>query len=389
MSRRLIITAVLLLTIVGLAPYSTARALQGASGPLETLLGQVPDNEISHTQIWYGSLGDLQQVLGVHIADLNAFRTLSQQQQQAYLLDIGKQVYYSPCLGLDRAGEWEQTFGLNPFAVEREVTVGAAPKWYCILSGSALPDITSKLTALGYTTSQVGSSTVYSLGADNAANPGSPVGKLALANYNRLVVSASQIIAGPSTAMIQAATGGNPIGQSPAYTALVQALEGASTVPDTQLLSAALFDGAYLADKVITADPLAASLGDSANADQLQQLRSQLGLQNEKLLPRYETAGFGYRRSATARTWVIALVYKDANAANTANGILTDRLPRYQSFRQEGRKLFDGWKINGTVTPSANQLQVVLVTLELPAQTDVAWTDLFMNRDIGFLATEH
>jgi hypothetical protein len=37
---------------------------------------------------------------------------------------------------------------------------------------------------------------------------------------------------------------------------------------------------------------------------------------------------------------------------------------------------------------AAGSLQVTVVTLQLPAQTDVGWIDLVQTRDIGFLAAQ-
>jgi hypothetical protein len=38
------------------------------------------------------------------------------------------------------------------------------------------------------------------------------------------------------------------------------------------------------------------------------------------------------------------------------------------------------------VTPAANGgLQVVTVSMQLPAQTDMSWIELVLDRDLGFL----
>ncbi len=371
MAKRWVVVGVVLVISILMAG-APVHAYQAAAGPLERLLAQVPDNtnnKLSRTVMWYGSLADLERTLAIQIKSLDEFQKLPRQQQAAYLLDVGAQVYYSPFSGAKDPLNWKKLFGIDIYAIDRELTVGAAsPDWYAILQGQfgATTTIPAALKALGYTASPLGNGTLYSLGSDNAANPNAQVSRLASSNYNRLLVTDQQIIAAPSTSVIQAATAGRTmIGSDPAYAALVRALEGPATIPNTTLLSAALFNGPYLSDMVIT--------GNSANP-----------------LPRYETAGLGYRRDANNRYWVIVLVYPDANAANQAKSILAGQLGAYASLAQNGRQLFQGWKTDVKVTPSEdNKSQVVIAMMQLPQQTDVSLIDLVQNKDLGFLTTVH
>jgi hypothetical protein len=360
--------AILLIALSGLLAWGTpARAFQETSGPLAQMLGQVGDNAASRSVMWYGSQADLERALGFQLNGLGDFQKLPKQQQAAYLMDVGKQVYYSPFSGTEQSTDWKKVFGVDPFAIERELTVGSEPDWYAVLRGRFAADaIIKALQNLGYKAAQVGRVTVYSLGADNASDPSNPANQLAQNVYNRLVVSDAQILAAPSTALIRSATDtGRSIGDNPDYAALANVLESQATVPNTQLLSAALFSGSFLS-KTVTA-----------------------GSQGAALLPRYDAAAIGYRRNATDRFLVIALAYGDADTANRASAILADQLAGYDSLQQPGRKLFDGWKISVTVTPSTdNTVQVATATLQLPAETDVAWIDLVQSRDIGFLAAQ-
>ena len=383
MFRRLIGIASLVVMVLVTIPAQTAFAGQNAQGPLGSFLNQVPDSIVSRTVLWYGSLGDLEQVLGITLNSPTDFTKMSRQQQTAYLLDVnqtGKQIYYSAFTGLDKYATWQKTFGINSYAIDRELTVGVSPNWYDILVGKFQSSaVVAALQKLGYKPSQVGNVTVY--GSDSGA-----ASRVAGSTYNRVVVSDTQIIAAPSDAAIQAGLTGNPLGVDPAYAALTSDLEGTAALPSgTQLLSAALFDGSFLIDKWITADPLAASVGRTMSAGQLTTLRNQLALQNEKLLPRYKTAAIGYRRNQKERFFTLVLVYDNQAAATQANQILTDRLPRYGSFQQNGRQLFAGWSVTSKVSAVNNQ-QVLTVALQLPDQTDVSWLDLIAKRDIGFLA---
>lgn len=386
MRMRWLLIAVLVLLI---SPVSVNSPVQAAGGPLTALLAQVPDNDVSRTVIWYGSLGDLERLLGITLKTYDDLGKLNDAQQLAYLGDIGNQVYYSAFLGLDHPVEWQQSYGINTFSVDRELTVGAAEKHYDILQGSFDSGaIKGALQKLGYKSVTVAGVPVFSIGDDYAADPAHP----AQANFNRLVVNDKMLVAAPATPLIQAAVSGDKkISADGAYSSLAAILENPDTISGTQLISAVLFSGPFLSDTVITADPLKAAVGDTLPADQLEALRNQLGLANEKFLPRYDVSGIGYRRNETERYWVVAVGYADANAAASANGILADRLGRYGSFAQGGRKLFEGWKIASKVQPGADgKHQFVVVSMHLPAgQTDVSWVKLIAARDLGFLATTH
>jgi hypothetical protein len=350
--------AMLLIVLSGLLTWgSPAQAFQAAPGPLGRLLEQVGDNQVSRTVMWYGSQADLKRVLGIQVSSLAAIQKLPKNQQAIYLMDVGKQVYYSPFSGTEQSANWKKVFGVDPFAIDRELTVGQQPNWYGILQGQFAADaIVPTLENLGYKAAQVGQATVYSLGGDNDS-----ASQLAGSVYNRLIVKDGQIVAAPSTALIRAATNnGQSIGNDPNYAAVASALESPTTVQGTQLLSAALFGRAFVS-KLNAANPL----------------------------PPYAAAGIGYRRNQKDRFLVIALAYGDEGAADQARAILADNLGSYDSLEQQGRKLFGGWKINVTASPAAdNRAPVVTATLQLPAETDIAWIELVQSRDIGFLATQ-
>ncbi len=358
MSKR-IMGAILLIALSGLLTWGTpVQAFQAAPGPLAQILKQVGDNEVSRTVLWYGAQADLENALGIQVSSLGDIQKLAKNKQAAYLMDVGKQVYYSPFSGVEQSANWKKVFGIDPFAIERELTVGQQPNWYGILQGQFAADsITQALTKLGYKAAPVGQATVC---ADKASDPKNQANQLAGSVYNCLIISKSQIVAAPSTALIGMATAnGKSIVADQDYAAVVSALEDPATVPGTQLLSAALFDGGFLS-KLIKANP-----------------------QSGDLLPLYGAAGIGYRRDATNRFLVIALAYGDADTANQAKAALVGQLASYDSIVQPRRNLFDGWKIDVKA-----QSQVVTATLQFPAETDIAWIELVQSRDIGFLATQ-
>src|SRR5437016_2983340 len=99
MVRRTISTFLLALLSVALICIGVPGSVAGAaSGPLESLLAQVPDNATSRTVMWYGSLADLQKVLRISLKSPSDFTHLSYAQRAAYLVDVnqsGRQIYYS------------------------------------------------------------------------------------------------------------------------------------------------------------------------------------------------------------------------------------------------------------------------------------------------------
>ncbi|MCC7209492.1 MAG: hypothetical protein IT323_19440 [Anaerolineae bacterium] len=370
MFKRIAAWACVLIAVLGMMALPVGRVQDAAAqgGPLSAMLARVPDDEAAHTVLWYGSLSDLERVLGVQIDSLDAIDQLPPDVRVNLLWEFGSQVYYSPFSGLDNPSAWASTFGLNSFNVDRELTVGAdLPDQYGILEGQfdagALAGV---LATLGYQPTQVGGQTVYALGADNASDAGNAAQYVAGPRYNRLLVTPDTIIAAPSTARIQPALEPGPrIADDPAYAALALALENADTGPDSLLLSAALFGGETLADN-------ARAAADEAMLS--------------APLPAYTAAGFGYRRGETDRSMVLALAYADQAAAEQAVSSLAARLPNYTSAVDPGRRLFDGWEAQGNVVAGPGGVFVATIIARLPDQTDVSWIGLVRDRDLGFLA---
>jgi hypothetical protein len=365
----LVLIALLLIGLSGIAP---SNARPQASNSFSQMLANVPDNALSRSIVWYGAASDLQAQLGLTIESNAALANMDRTSRFNYLLQFGKQVYYSGFSGLENAGDWEQVFGINSFAITREVTVGPAPRHYGILEGNFDAGlIATALGNLGYQQGQIGNTTVFVYGNDNDANAGSAVGQVAGSRLNRLVVSSNQIIAAPATDLIQTAlSGGQALSQDPAYAALLSALEGGGYLPNSQLLCAVLLGGNFGADLANTA----------FSASGLS--REQVGISAQ--LPAYEIAGIGYRLGGSGRGLVFALIYTDPNQANAAASALSERLAAYSSLQEPGRILFDGWAVTPTVLNAGN-VYVAVVVAQMPEETDLAWVEMVQGRDIGFL----
>src|SRR5256885_3300897 len=109
MSKKWMMIAVLLTAALAFSGSSMPARAQDA-GPLAQMLNQIPDNQVSRTVIWYGSLSDFERVLGFQLNSAADLQKLSQQQRAAYLIDVNAdrpQIYYSPFSGTDRPDDWQ------------------------------------------------------------------------------------------------------------------------------------------------------------------------------------------------------------------------------------------------------------------------------------------
>lgn len=381
-SRWMVIAVWLAALALGAAPIPASGPALRAQAPISLMdmLAQVPDSPVARSVIWYGALGDLERALGVAVDSREAIDQLAPANRIAYLFEIGRQVYYSAFSGMENAPDWANTFAVNSFGIERELTIGAGlPDQYAVLQGAFAPDaISAALEGLGYQSTPIGGVPVFSLGADDSADPGNPAQALAGSRYNRLFVTPGQIIAAPSSRLMEMALAtGRRIIDDPAYNALVMALSDPDVAPGSPLISAALFEGGYL-------NQIAREAARSLPAEQI-------GL--DLPLPPYLTAGLGYRRDAQDRHIVIALTYGDEGLARLAADTLVQRMGRYLSIGggagDPPRQPFYGWRFTPQIIPVADgRLHVLTLTAMIPPQTDVAWVELAAAGDVGFLAAD-
>ncbi len=345
------------LMLIGVLCAALSAPAHAQNGVLSRLLRQIPNTAAARTVIWFGSLGALERTLNATVSSREDVDRLPLTQRATYLSEIGRLVYYSQYSGLARAPEWLATFGINSFAIEQELTVGSAPNQVAILEGSFdVASITAALQQLGYQTQDVNGSLIFAIGNDNSSPSGS-VGSLAADKLNRIALSANRIIAAASTAALAPALSPTPsLADDPIYGALSAALDAPGS-----LLSAVLFDGAYAAANLIGSTPSAPNG-----------------------LPAYQAGGIGYYRSGSTRALTIALVYADANTAAQAGSVLVARLGSYISPDQPERPLFEGWQFSIDVQ-QINGVPVLMVSADMPAESDVAWVALVQARDLGFL----
>ncbi len=270
---------------------------------------------------------------------------------------------------------WAQSFGLNPFTIEYEVTIGAeAADQYAIIQMGTTFDANGMggaLSGLGYQPVNIAGQNVFAFGGDGDTSSGFAA-QLTGGRYNRVLLNGREVFAASTTAALNAALNGRgAISSDPSYAALATALMGSSAAPDAVLLSAVLYGGNWLSDEALP-QALAAS-GLSAD---------RLGITNS--LPAYGAAGIGYSWTSSGRLLTVAAVYDDGNAASAAASALVERLNVYRSLNEPLRTVFAGWGFSANVI-QANGKAVAVVTALVPEQTDVAWVTLAQMQDIVFL----
>jgi hypothetical protein len=342
----------LLGAMFGASPAPT-EALQ-VSAAFKSLLDRAPDSG-TRTLVWYGALGDLEATLGVSVNSFEDFNALNARQRRAYLLETNSQAYFSPFSGLDQADVWLQQYGINSYAIDRELTVGTGRTRYGILQGTFDATVVSNaLAAAGYQNS-----------GNFFASP-DPNGDLPA-----IAIIGDGLIVAPANAIGNVIAPGQTLGADADYAAAAAALGSGN---GGALISAVLFDGRYLNNTVFGQDRRA----------QLDNIRGKIGL-NEFPLPEYRLAGIGYRFDGSQRTWVVAIPYDDPGTAQAASDILAQRLRRYTSLDNPGAALFDGWEVSATVDAATGRPVAVAI---MRGKADVAWVEIMRNRDVGFLATQ-
>lgn len=347
----------LLLVLIGILCAVWSAPAQAQSGALSDLLRQAPDTAATRTMIWFGSLGALKRALNVQVESREALDRLPLTQRATYLSEVGRLVYFSEQSGLARAPEWLTTFGINSFAIERELIVGQPPNQIAILEGVLDANaISNALQNLGYQIQAINGTPIFALGSDNSA-PAGTVGSLAADKLNRIALVSDRLIAAASTADLTAALTPAPsLADDPIYAALARSLETSNT-----LICAALFDGAFAARELVGSAPSAPSG-----------------------LPAYQAGAIGYSRSGNARILTIALAYADPSTAEQAGNVLLARLSSYISPEQPERPLFANWQFNAEIA-QVGGVTLLKVSANMPEDSDVAWVVLVQERDLGFL----
>jgi hypothetical protein len=347
----------LLLVLIGILCAVWSAPAQAQSSALRDLLRQAPDNAASRTIIWFGSLGALKRALNVQVESREALDRLSLTQRATYLSEVGRLVYFSEQSGLARAPEWLSTFGINSFAIERELVIGKAPDQVAILEGAFdANSISGALQSLGYQAQAINGTSIFALGDDNRA-PAGAVGSLAADKMNRLALLPNRLIAAASTANLTAALAPAPsLADDPIYAALASGLEMRDT-----LICAVLFDGAFAARELVGSAPSAPSG-----------------------LPAYQAGAIGYARRGNVRTLTIALAYADPSTAEQAGNVLIARLGSYISPNQPERPLFANWQFSVEVAQLGG-VTLLKASANMPEDSDVAWVALVQERDLGFL----
>jgi len=307
---------IFLLTLTACAsPVETsspvAQPIQNiANTEFARMLGYVPYAFLEERDIWYTDPGTVKERCGLE--DLNSVEDIRQ-------LEGEKGPEFLDAFGaLPVAQSYTQKYWLEPLIgwnwvnIDRAVFNEMPPPWgFSIVEGDfdeAL--IGEKLTEQGYAKSEYGSYTYYHINDDMQINLGSELGRMVLAQLNRVAVLDNTLVVAPATGIM---------------TGVLDAMMGDVTrvidIPACKAVADSLGEvqGAMLIapDRVLQLDPDTTPTFDLSAAA------------NWGTLHDYSMFGTGYLDNGLERYWIISLYYNDKEAAAADSGELVSRLKSY------------------------------------------------------------
>jgi len=314
------------LRLTCLLVIAAALTLPGCNGgetaadtELEEMLGDVPFHVAVNHDIWFGDPQQAKELNGLE--DLDTFqgaediiRDLPEEQGMQFLNDWGAAAQFN--------SRWSQPdfaslTGIDLMKIDQVVCSDIIPpNSFYILNGDfdeAL--IGEKLTGQGYTRTDYGQHSYYSIRDDYEINIRNPLGRVVFAGMNRVIVQDNLIVTSPVTADI---------------TAIFDTMDGNSpSVLDNEMCQA-------LADSL--GDVLAATITTPERI-----IFSDLAGQQERpmmfdfnipadwgTLRGYEMAALSYRADGDERYLDIALYYADKDAAEADGREIVKRMQSYE-----------------------------------------------------------
>jgi hypothetical protein len=274
------------------------------------MLGYVPYSFLEERDIWYTDPSTVKERYGLE--DLNSVEDIRQLEGEK-----GKE-FLDNFAAIPIAQSYAYRYPLAPLTgwdwmkIDRAVFNETPPPWgFSVVEGDfdeAL--IGEKLTEQGYAKSEYGSYTYYHINDDMQINLRSELGKMVLAQLNRVAVLDDTLVVAPATGIM---------------TGILDAMTGnVTTIMDTTPARAVAnslgeVQGAVLitADRVLQLDPDTTPTFDLPAAA------------NWGTLHDYSLFGTGYLDDGTERYWIISLYYNDMEAAVADAGELVSRLESY------------------------------------------------------------
>jgi len=312
MKKVVIVTAVLLLLLSILAGCSgnTTVVTAPASG-LSRMMGYVPLSFLDEHDIWYTDPGAIKLRFSLpDVYTVDDIRALPDEQGPAFLNALGALPVPASQIAPHRVGDllgWDWT------GIDRAVFHDTPPPWgFNVVEGKFDEDlIAEKLLAQGYENTAYGESAFYQIRGDMEIDLQSDLGRIAMAQLNRVAVLDDALILAPATDIMTGvldAMAGNAasVMDDPAAEAVTAALGDA--LGAVLITPGRLFEVAPGQDATPFDLPAAASWGR---------------------LHDYALIGLGYRDDGTDRYLDIVLYYGDKADAAADGPELVSRLESY------------------------------------------------------------
>jgi len=400
MKRRLALLLLLGLMIAAALPPAAA---QEEDDPLAQLLAFVPAASPARDWLSYGDFAAWHASWGIprpdSVADVNALDAVTRARWMAIM---PRQTTPPQVFGLNYllTSDIRGFYGFDIFQIDRALEGGVPPNMLTVAEHHADPAaIGAALRAAGYGVRVLeGGWTLYSLGEDYAMlgfdYPDMPqIGMIG--QLNRIAVNGSRLLIARGmpeiTAALAAESGGPSLANDAAFAAVGRALQSAAREDAGALLGALFVPG----DRFLL-DPAQIVMGQEVSEEQIAALQEAMQ-DPANQLPTFLLAGFGTRHGpgATYLTAAVALLPgEDADAFAAKVG---DRMARYVSLRT-GQPLSERWGLKASGGLVVDGVPVAWITMRVddpppapegqPANTGVlAWVDLVMARDYGFLVS--
>jgi hypothetical protein len=314
MNMKIAYTVLLIMIITLVLPGCSGTSREDTGIPVTTefgrMLGFVPYSFLEDHDIWYTAPGTVKERYGLE--DLNSeedIRQLEGEKGPEFLDAFGA----LPAAQSYTQKYWlESLTGWNWVNINRAVFNEIPPPWgFSVVEGDfdeAL--IGERLTEQGYTKSEYGSYTYYHINDDMQINIRSELGRMVLAQLNRVAVLDDTLVVAPATGIM---------------TGVLDTMTGDSeSVNDTdsgRAIADSLGEvqGAVLitANRVFQLDP------DTTPSFSLPAAASWGTLHD------YSLFGTGYLDDGSERYWIISLYYDDKESAVADAGELVSRLKSY------------------------------------------------------------
>jgi heat shock protein HslJ len=303
---------VLLLTLVlagcsGDGPRDTEIPVTTEFG---RMLGFVPNTFMEKHDIWYSDPGTLKERYGMeNLNSVEDIRQLEGEKSKEFLDDLD---------ALPVAQSYSQKYWLEPLTgwnwvnIDRAVFSETPAPWgFSVVEGDFDEElIGEKLTEQGYAKSEYGAKTYYHINDDMQINMGSELGRMVLAQLNRVAVLDDTLVVAPATGIM---TG--------VLDAIKENKASVIAAPSCRAVTESLgaVQGAVLinSDRVLQLNP------DSTPAFDLP------AAANWGRLHDYTLFGTGYLDDGVERYWIISLYYGDKGSAAADAGELVSRLESY------------------------------------------------------------